>query len=122
MRLAGVDDRPALRAEQRDQRARPSGRWPSSRATSLPSAVAEAAGLDEVALHVDDDQRDVRRDRARSRTGGREPETRIASVPRHVLADGVAVGVLDRRDVGDRAARHHRDAVGRARGFRRGPR
>jgi hypothetical protein len=57
--LAGVDDRPAPHAEGLEQTP-PSARSPAAALTSLPSAGAEAAGLDEVALHVDDDQRGCR--------------------------------------------------------------
>jgi hypothetical protein len=58
--LAGVHHRPAAGAPGRQQRPM-SARWRTAAVTSLPSAGAEAAGLDEVALHVDDDQRGVAR-------------------------------------------------------------
>ena len=61
MRLAGVDDRPAHARGTERISAATVGTIFVSRATSLPSAVAEAAVLDEVALHVDDDERGVLR-------------------------------------------------------------
>ncbi len=56
MPFPGVDDGPALRAEQGYQ----SGHGRHDRLEAgdvVAKGVAEAAGLDEIALHVDDDQR-----------------------------------------------------------------
>ena len=56
MRLAGVDDGPTLLAEQGNQSrsGRDDGFEPGD---IVAEAVAEAALFDEVALHIDDDQR-----------------------------------------------------------------
>ena len=56
VRLARMQDRPALGAEQRDQRG--DGRHDlDDRRQIVAERLAEAARLQKVALHVDDDQR-----------------------------------------------------------------
>ena len=60
MRLAGVDHRPALLTEQRDQCGR-GGDDGLEASHIVAEGVAEAATLDKVSLHVDDDEGRVSR-------------------------------------------------------------
>ena len=70
VRLAGVDHQAAGVAPGLEQ-ACIAGTMASSSETSLPRRLAEAAGLDEVALHVDEDQGGFRRARIRRGKGWR---------------------------------------------------
>ena len=70
MRLARVQDRPALGAKQRDQRGDRRHDL-DDRRQIVAERLAEAALLQKVALHVDDDQRGMGRiELERERLGG----------------------------------------------------
>ena len=74
VRLARVHDRPAARAPGREQRGDRRDRRLQPRHV-VAERGAEAAGLDEVALHVDDDQRACGPARRRTRTASRRART-----------------------------------------------
>ena len=79
MALAGVDDQYAVRARRREHgAARPDRRLQPRHVVA--ERGAEAAGLEEIALHVDDDKRAMRKvDGKRRRLGGEF----------HGVADGI---------------------------------
>ena len=77
--------------------------------------LAEAAGLEEVALHVDHDERRARRIEAEGEGLCRRPRSSFNAPPcggRWSCGRRRRVG-----EVGDLAARHHRDAVGELEDF-----
>jgi hypothetical protein len=103
-----MDDRPTLAPEKPDQLLDCRNNGFETRDV-IPEGLTKPSRLDEVALHVDDNE---------SRAPGIEGEIvglgfhrNHGSMPRHVLPDGGAVGFRARYCIGDFALRHDSNAI-----------